>query len=229
MGNKPVNGVVLMIKSNIGLKMSVKIIFVILAVVFFNTTLVQAQSLENMFPYEVSVYDYDTGELIGAIWFTAEHPAVENENLLSEIAMDQLELEIGGHKQYIGFGTTSKLLRIDVDRDDAKIYLQISGDSGTSGKTALFVSSGLASSRENVAVYLDNQPLNFEFKQIQDPFFNYVILVEYTHSTHMLIFGFSLETLETSKPWYAQPLSLALIGVAIVIALGAVYWFRFRR
>jgi hypothetical protein len=40
---------------------------------------------------------------------------------------------------------------------------------------------------------------------------------------------FSLFAIVAKRLWYTQPLNLAMIAVAVLIAIGAIYWFRFRR
>jgi hypothetical protein len=117
--------------------------------------------------------------------------------------------------------TNSSVLGVRFDSASKQLYIEISGTSGTSGILDLIVPQELIPSVDDVAVYLDGSPIDFTLTKLED---YYSIHVEYTHSTRTLTVS-----LTALPAWYTQPLNLALIGVGVVAALGAVYWFKFRK
>lgn len=199
------------------------VVLIISIFTFFNATLVEAQPEDNNF-YTIEIYDYNTGEFLGAS--TTYAPSWLSENP---------EFENMPHGIYawddfgaIGITTTSNALEIGLDTSNNAIYVQISGQSGTEGKLNLFVTPTLLPSPEDVEVYMDNLPLEFTVEKLPGGgghSLSYIIRMRYTHSTYTLAFVF---TPEVSQVWYTQPLNLALLASAVVIAIGAAYWFKSR-
>lgn len=120
--------------------------------------------------------------------------------------------------------TSSPVVVIKTDPVARVLYFSVAGPTGTQGDLILKVTKNLISSPENVKGYLDNGEIDLN---IEEDEYYYQIKAEYTHSAHVL--SIHLGPRPTSTAWYTQPLNLALIGLAVVIALGVLYWLKFRR
>lgn len=83
------------------------------------------------------------------------------------------------------------------------------------------------------AVYLDNQPVDYVFESAFEegyqfrpphPFLKYHLRAEnFTFSSRMFVLVF------LPRPWYEELSNVFIAAVAIVIVIGAIYWFRFRK
>jgi len=87
--------------------------------------------------------------------------------------------------------TNSSVLNVEFNKDQKELNITVSGNKGTSGKCIISVPKGLINSTKYIKVSLDKKPLNFTMTQ-NDTY--YFITVQYSHSTHSLIFD-----LEKSK------------------------------
>jgi hypothetical protein len=117
--------------------------------------------------------------------------------------------------------TSSSVLGVKFDSTNKQLYIEVGGQSGTSGELYLMVSRELVPSTDEVKVSLDGNPIDFTLTQVEN---DYRIHVEYTHSTHTLTVN-----LIALPAWYTQPLNLVLLALAVVVVLGAIYWRKFRR
>jgi hypothetical protein len=135
--------------------------------------------------------------------------------------------EIPGGDIYVYVHENTHTVNIWMDQPQGKLYLELVGQSGTGGHIVLYLSKRTIPSRDDFKIYLDNQQIEFTMWENElDPIRHYMIEINYTHSTRVLM----LEGLKVIFPvWYTQPLNLVFIALAIVAALGALYWFRFRR
>lgn len=178
---------------------------------------------EDSYEYEVSVYDYDTGQLL--IWATCNYSAPDNK-YTTLFSIDR----VGDVKDalFILNTTNAQVANVWIDKDDRRVYLEVGGPSGTLGNLELFVLREVIPNPGDVKVNVDNQPIEFTIEENNwwgdRP--GYVIRAEFTLSTRMLMVDFGPGA---SPAWYAQPLNLALIAIAVVAALGAVYWLKFRK
>jgi hypothetical protein len=172
--------------------------------------------------YNLKLYDYDTSLLRAEI--IAEY---DNDNR-ARIGVGWLDpgyaTEGPGGDIRVDFHKNTSAITIWVDKDDGRMFLEVSGQSGENGNIILEVSLKTVPSKDNLKIYLDNQPIGFTLVESGAW---YRIELNYTHSTRMfMVDGL---TKVTPSPWYTQPLNIALIVVAVVVVIGAVYWLKFRR
>jgi len=185
-----------------------------------------ALNLEN--EYTVTIHDHNTGELLSQVIF---YRVIDNEN----IPIPGSGYGWDGGANLLEFNTTSKVLNLELDKTNMQVFVQVEGEENTPGEFSLFWSTRFVHLfPENVKVYLDNQPIKFTIETYEnvDAYGNYIryfIRAEYTHSSHLLTFD--LGTSATGGTSTGVPIwSVAVVGlVAVVIALGAVYWLKFRR
>ena len=122
----------------------------------------------------------------------------------------------------------SYVVEVKVHLKKKEISVKSIGEPGTTGTCSIQLSSKLIAPSD-IRVYLDSQPWKFELWKnplgiIPSPAKEfYIVTVEYTNSEHILSFK------SIPIAWYTSPLNLALIAIALLGALGAVYWLRLRR
>lgn len=171
-----------------------------------------------------SVYDYDTGEMLGTTQMFPYDPSSYEipspENVESELMYAPPPYGLGGEGWNILLGTTSFVTKVEVDFDDRRIYVHVSGDENVPGFFQLWISGErLISGVQKVEVELDNSPL--ENIVTIDYGLTLIVCCWYTHSLHTLTFN-----LIASPGWHGQPISPTFIAPVIAVLIGAVYWLR---
>jgi hypothetical protein len=193
--------------------------------------------LDESYPNQVDIFNHPSNYIVDleenrVRLMTQEEKEAYEEHLRGLGVVDILEsidtlpdnriratLSWATYRMYVE--TNSSVLGVKFDSASKQLFIEISGTSGTSGTLDLMVPQELVPSTADVAVHLDGSPIDFTLTQDEN---YYSIHVEYTHSTRTLTVS-----LTALPAWYAQPLNLALIGGAIVFALGVLYWLRFRK
>lgn len=186
---------------------------------------------EGFVLYGAEIRNHDTGELIGDT--RTNPPIVQHENKFKTqpffgIGWDQDSM--------VGWNTTSWALKIEVDIDDKKIYVQAIGPKGTDGKFALFLTPNLVSKPEDISVFLDNQLISFAIEvapytmpaggtmgpSVNDPEHIatewIVVYAEYSHSVRSLMFSFG-----ASVPEGVPLQTILLVSLIITIGFAVVY------
>ena len=160
----------------------------------------------------------------------------EIKNTLISAGVDNQELvwfvEWSNYRIYFNVRTTADnyAFTIQFVPENREFYLRISSFSGASGELYAFVPEDLIPTPENVEVYLDNQPLSCTITNLEN---HYVLHSDFTFSERLITIKLPSPSGSVPQPWYGQPVILVLVvvmlAVMIVIAIGAVYWLKFRR
>jgi hypothetical protein len=173
--------------------------------------------------YTIGVYDYNTGALLSEIMYWE----LPYEEVSEDHPFPILLHEWDGGTKFINCVTNSRIMRVDLDTTNRRVFVQIEGENGTKGRFVLFVSETFVASPAEINVLLDNESIDFTAGTtalFHAP--SYFIKVEYTHSLRRLLFD--LGRGPTPEAVHVPSLGLLLIGV-VVAALGALYWFKLRR
>jgi hypothetical protein len=195
---------------------STVIIALILSMLLRNGT-VRAEDNNS---YQVSLYDYDSNQLLTSLVVSFTTPDNKYET--------DFTITFDSTVYFLSLTTTNaQIANLWIDMDNRRVYVGVGGETGRSGDLELLVPPELLPSPGDVKVDVDNRPIEFT---VENRVYNgklwYVVHAEYTLSTHILMVDFGLRPTNSTPTWNI----VAIGGVLAVIAvLGAVYWLKFRR
>jgi parallel beta-helix repeat protein len=107
---------------------------------------------------------------------------------MSTLTNNWIGMTIQWNYYTIYVSTNSSVLNVKFDKENKKLNILISGISETIGSCNIYLPITLVNSTKDIALWLDNKPLNFTLSQNNTHFH---INVKYTHSIHDLKIDFS--------------------------------------
>jgi hypothetical protein len=143
----------------------------------------------------------------------------------------QVSLPSLGYK--MGIVTDSFAEGVKFILENRQLYIKVSGEHGSTRYMAFGINDEVCPP-EQLEITVDGQAVGFE---LRDPTnvvgmsseYDYAILINFTLSSHVIGIEFGAHSIQEPVSWYTQPLSIALIVVAVVIVIGALYWLKFRK
>jgi len=121
--------------------------------------------------------------------------------------------------------STSTVTDLTFSSSTKELRFTVSGESGTTGITKVFIAKSLVADGTSVNVKLDQDDIEYTVTEMGD---YWVLTFTYTHSSHAVLVG--MPTLSTSSGIGGLSMELlAIIGVVAVAAVGALLILRSRR
>lgn len=144
----------------------------------------------------------------------------EAEIIETGVEWDRFDVARNNQIYQVLVDTNSTLSNFAFNSSASKINLIVDGPAGTSGICNITVPKGLVPTGYSFEVYFDGQKTTYALTE--DPS-NYYISVTYQHSKHTITISL------VSSVYWTQWWFWALIGVVIVIVVGATYYLKKRR
>jgi len=122
--------------------------------------------------------------------------------------------------------STSTVTDLTFSSSTKELRFTVSGESGTTGITKVFIAKSLVADGTSVNVQLDQDDIEYSVSEMGD---YWVLTFTYTHSSHAVLVGMPTLSASSGGIGGLSMELLAIIGIVAVAAVGALLFLRSRR
>ena len=124
---------------------------------------------------------------------------------------------------YLSMESNSTISSITYNSTTNELYFTLSGPSNTTGNTKMCIPKSVIANPENMKLYIDNQPTQFNYTSKDD---SWLLSVNYVHSSHNVLLKIGTEPENNSLLIYIAAIAVLIFCTVLVLALVKTFHLR---